>query len=110
MNNDSYKITEIEETVKSVFGPDKDVKFRYVLLTAKPVPEFRINILHAEYEGTNNESGYPVVTLRLDKMKITNDPQCDQCLNYIRFCIELYRKLQDMMNKWLMDSVMEDKK
>ena len=110
MNNDSYRITEIEETVKSVFGPDTDVQFRYVLLTAKPVPEFRITVLHADYEGTNNEAGYPVITLTLDRMKIKNEPQCEQCLNYVKLCLELYNKLQDTMNKWLMNSVTEDKK
>ena len=99
---------EIKQIVASVFGSDTAVTFYYALLTAKPVPEFRITVLHAEYEGTNNEAGYPFITLKLAKMKITNDPQCDQCLDYVRLCLELYRKLQDMMNRWLMDTVIED--
>ena len=101
---------EIKQIVASVFGSDTEVTFDYVLLTAKPVPEFRITVLHADYEGTDNEAGYPVITLTLARMKIKNEPQCEQCLNYIKLCLELYNKLQDMMNNWLMNSVMEDKK
>lgn len=100
---------EIKQIVASVFGSDTEVTFDYILLTDKPVPDFRITVLQADYEGTNNEAGYPVITLTLDRMKIKNEPQCDQCLNYIKLCLELYNRLQDMMNKWLMNSVMGDK-
>jgi hypothetical protein len=108
IDKDNY-LKNIGQIVKSVFGEDTDLKFTYFSRKSKPVPDFRITVLHADYEGTNNEAGYPVITLALDRMKIKNEPQCEQCLNYVKLCLELYSKLQDMMNKWLTNSVMGDK-
>ena len=102
-------LQNVDQIVRSVFGKDADLKFTYFSRKSKLVPEFKIIVYHAKYEGTCDEAGYPVVKLLLDRMKIETEPQCEQCLNYVKLCLELYNRLQDMMNKWLMNSVMEDK-